>query len=342
MIRPIYDSLLKIETNYGIADRFLSVECPDEIVATSADRFLTELRAEQVTGPSSRLAKLTLRRENWQLPPDVRRCFTSVEADTSVSFYSREDSFIVALGGSSISATSSAEVHVRLADDLNIQSFLFQRVLTHGFVLALRRVGAFELHCAAVVDPQTSLASLIIGPSGAGKSTLAIQLAGRGWDFSTDDAVLLTQSEELVEAHGLRRDFAVTSETIAHTPLSRLGSNVLNRPSEFDTKYFVRPEGYFPVRHLQKCVPRFLIFSNRNGARQSRAHRLNKAEVMQRLLKMCPWICMDLPIAAAYLKTLDRLARQCLGFELEAGTDLIEDEDYAPKFLRSILYGQAA
>ena len=333
---------MKIETNYRIADRFLSVECPDELVAKSADRFLTELRAEHFTGPTTRPAKLSLQRRGFALPSDVRHCFTSFEADTSVSFYSREDSFIVTLGGSSVSATNSRAVCVRLADDLSCDSFLFQRVITHGFVSVLRRVGAFELHCAAVVDPQTSLATLIVGPSGAGKSTLAIQLAGKGWDFSTDDAVLLTQSEETIEAHGLRRHFAVTTETIAHTRLSGLESNVLTRLSEFDTKYIVRPEGVFPVRHLQKCTPQFLIFSKQNGGRQSHAHRLNKAEVMQRLLKMCPWICMDLPVASAYLKVLDRLSRQCPGFELEAGTDLIEDEDYVPEFLRSILYGQAA
>ena len=333
---------MKIETNYRIADRFLSVECPDEIVAKSADRFLTDLRAEHYSGPSLTPVRLSLQRGHRQVPFNVQPCFASVEADTTISFYSQEDSFIVTLGGSSVSATSSAVVHVTLADDLNCQSFLFQRVLTHGFVSALRRVGAFELHCAAVVDPQTSLAALIVGPSGAGKSTLAIQLAGRGWDFSTDDAVLLTQSEDAVEAHGLRRDFAVTRETITHTRLNHLGSSVLTRPSEFDSKYFVRPEGCFPVRQLQKCTPRFLIFSKRNGVRQSRAHQLNKSEMMQRLLRMCPWICMDLPIASVYLKVLDRLSRQCLGFELEAGTDLIEDEAFAPEFLRSILYGQAA
>lgn len=333
---------MKIETNYKIAERYLSVECLDEIVANSADRFLTELRAEHANRPSTRPAKLTLRRGDWQLPSDVRRCFTSVEADTSVSFYSREDSFVVTLGGSSISATNSGVVRVTLANDLNCHSFLFQRVVTHGFVSALRRVGAFELHCAAVVDPQTSLATLIVGPSGAGKSTLAIQLAGRGWDFSSDDAVLLTQSEQEVEAHGLRRHFAVTSETIAHTRLNRLGAQVLTRVSEFDTKYVVRPEGFFPGRHLQKCTPRFLIFSNRNGARRSRAQQLNRTEIMQRLIKMCPWICMDLPVTSVYLKVLERLSRQCLGFELEAGTDLIENEGYASEFLRSILYKQAA
>lgn len=274
------------------------------------------------------------------MPADLRRCFTSIEAETEVAYYSGESSYFVTLGGSAVSAHDSAEVQITLAADLNCQSFLFQRVLIHGFAAALRRVGAFELHCAAVVAPGTSHATLIIGPSGSGKSTLALQLAARGWDFSTDDVALLTQTENGVEAHGLREHFAVTTETIANSSLNRLGAEVLSKTGADDDKYSVRPESCFPVRHLQKCRPRSLVFSDRTGAQQSHARRLNKAEVMQRLLRMCPWICIDLPTAPDYLRLLDCLSRQCAGFELKAGTDLLGNEDYVSDFLGSLVDGR--
>ena len=330
---------LTIDFTYQIADRFISVDSPDKIAAQSVDRFLTELRASRVIRDDGRASKLTLRRGPSQLPANVRRCFTSVEAETEVSYYSSESSYIITLGGSAVYAHDTASVQTTLAADLDCQSLLFQRVLTHGFATALRRVGAFELHCAAVVAPGTSQATLIIGPSGSGKSTLALQLAAKGWDFSTDDVALLTQTENGVEAHGLRRHFAVTTETITNSSLDRFGAEVLTRASAAYDKYAVKPESWFPVRHIQKCRPRSLVFSDRSGAQQSHARRLNKAEVMQRLLRMCPWICMDLPTAPAYLQLLDCLSRQCAGFELRAGTDLLGNEDYVSDFLVSLVDG---
>jgi hypothetical protein len=329
---------LTINFTYQIADRFISVDSPDKPAAQSVDRFITELRAARVVRHDGPEAKLTLRRGSSPLASNVRRCFTSVEAATEVAYYSGDSAYIITLGDSTVSADDSVAVEINLAADLDCQSFLFQRVFIHGFATSLRRVGAFELHCAAVVAPGASQATLIVGSSGSGKSTLALQLAATGWDFSTDDVALLTQTENGVEAHGLRRHFAVTRETIANSSLDRFGAEVL-KTGAVDDKYPVKPESWFPARHIQKCRPRSLVFSERSGVQQSQARRLNKAEVMQRLLRMCPWICMDLPIAPAYLQLLDSLSRQCAGFELKAGTDLLGNEDYVSDFLGSLVDG---
>jgi len=330
---------LAIDFTYQIADRSISVNSPDENTAQSVDRFLTELRASRVIRHDGHSAKLILKRGCSELPSNLHRCFTSVEAGTEVSYYSGESSYVVTLGSSAVCAHDNAAVQIALADDLDSRSFLFQRIVTHGFAMAMRRVGAFELHCAAVVDPETSHATLIIGPSGSGKSTLALQLAARGWDFSTDDVALLTQTENGVEAHGLREHFAVTTETVSNSSLDRFGAGVLSKTGADDDKYAVKPESWFPVRHIPKCRPRSLVFSDRSGARQSHARRLNKAEVMERLLRMCPWICMDLPTAPGYLRLLDCLARQCAGFELKAGTDLLGNEDYVSDFFGALVDG---
>ena len=330
-----------IETTYQIADRLISVACPDEIAGHSADSFLTELRASRVTRGSGSAAQLIMKRGRFQLPSNMRRCFTSVEAETEVVYYSGESSYVVTLGSSTVFAGDTTTVEITLAPDLDCSSLLFQRVLIHGLAAALRRAGAFELHCAALVDPRTSDATLLIGPSGSGKSTLAIQLAAKGWDFSTDDVALLTQTESGVEAHGLREHFAVTTETIANSSLRPFGADVLAGTANADGKYSVRPESWFAVRQIQKCSPRFLVFTERTGGRQSQVHRLNKAAVTQQLLRMCPWICMDIPTAPRYLRLLDCLARQCKSFALNAGTDLLGNEDYASHLLRS-LDGMAA
>jgi hypothetical protein len=61
---------------------------------------------------------------------------------------------------------------------------------------------------------------------------------------------------------------------------------------------------------------------------------LNRADTMARLLRMCPWACYDKPTAAAHLEVLAHLARQAEGYELLAGSDLLNSER-ASEFLLS-------
>ena len=51
---------------------------------------------------------------------------------------------------------------------------------------------------------------LIIGPSGSGKSTLALQLAQAGWSYLSDDELLLSLVDGVVEARGFRSFFAMS------------------------------------------------------------------------------------------------------------------------------------
>jgi hypothetical protein len=48
---------------------------------------------------------------------------------------------------------------------------------------------------------------------------------------------------------------------------------------------------------------------------------------------------MDLHTAPGYLQLLDCLSRQCAGFALEAGTDLLGNENYVSDFLGSLVDG---
>ncbi|HET7286051.1 MAG TPA: hypothetical protein VFI71_01230, partial [Pyrinomonadaceae bacterium] len=75
-------------------------------------------------------------------------------------------------------------------------------VTSFAVCAALRRFGMFDMHSAGVVEPRSEKGVLIVGPSGSGKSTLALQLALAGWAYLSDDELLLSLTDGLVEARG--------------------------------------------------------------------------------------------------------------------------------------------
>src|SRR5215213_5510199 len=85
------------------------------------------------------------------------------------------------------------------------------RAASFAVCAALRRFGLFDLHSAGVVESESGKAVLIVGPSGSGKSTLALQLVTSGWSYLSDDELLLSLVDGVVEARGFRSFFALST-----------------------------------------------------------------------------------------------------------------------------------
>jgi len=325
---------------YEIAGRLLLIKAPSATISAATDRVMSMLRLSRKGADATVLpdAVLTLSAAKFYFPSKVE---ISAVTDEAV-YYQNEDSYFVRLGASVISAGISNMVQASLAEDLDCQSLLFGRVLSHGLATALRRAGAFELHCAAVIEPETNTSVLIVGPSGSGKSTLALHLAACGWSFSTDDVALLTATNELVEAHGLREFFAITSDTILHSGLSELGPLLDGQTNDSSLKVRLHPEDIFFSKMIEKCVPDVLVFPQQTGQSRSRVQPLKQSDVMKRLLRLCPGAAVDRPVAAQFLRVLELLTRQCKAFDLLAGTDLLGDPEYTSAFLASVVHQEQA
>ncbi|HLN99601.1 MAG TPA: hypothetical protein VK208_14165 [Pyrinomonadaceae bacterium] len=323
---------------YQIAERLLLVDAPSKALAIATDRVLSTLRISHTDSDLAKLPAATLRlaSRKFELPDDIEICAVTEEA----TYYQNENQYLVRLGDSVVSAGDSTAVNIWLSDGLDPESLLFGRIFSHGLATALRRAGAYELHCAVVVSPETHAAALIIGPSGSGKTTLALQLAASGWNFSTDDVALLTTNGDSVEVHGLRRFFAVAPETILHIGLPQLGFP--ESAANNDLKIRLHPQNLFSSTQVDKCLATTLIFASRTGTPNSKVVQLSQADMMRRLLKMCPWASIDRPVANSFLQVLSLLTRQCRGFDLLAGTDLIGDAHYTAAFVSSIVSTQAA
>jgi hypothetical protein len=200
---------------------------------------------------------------------------------------------------------------------------LLARITSFAVCAALRRFGMFELHSAGVVHPASQKGVLIIGPSGSGKSTLALQLALAGWPYLSDDELLLSVVDDVVEARGFRSFFAVTGATA-----DVIG---IRRDSE-QLKMCFEPNAVFGSAHRTSAVPGVLFFIRLSGEEKTELVKLSQAETMTRLIRACPWATYDAAIASANLEVLSKLARQTSAFDLRAGRDLLE-----PNFASELL-----
>jgi hypothetical protein len=207
------------------------------------------------------------------------------------------------------------------------------RLIFNSAMVAMRRCGLYELHAAGVVSPRGT-GVLIIGPSGSGKSNLTAQLASAGWQYLSDDSLLLFGRDDVVQANALRRMFALTHDSFSATQVAKCDSIEISVAPFDPLKKRFEPAPVFPGQFAQSCTPRQILFSQIEDASTSRMRLLNKAETMARLVRMCPWSCYDKATAEAHLEILGDLARQADGFELFAGADLL-DSDRASQFLLS-------
>ena len=186
------------------------------------------------------------------------------------------------------------------------------RVTSFAVCAALRRFGMFDIHSAGVVVPNSETGALLIGPSGSGKSALTSQLATAGWGYLSDDELLLSVVGDEVEARGFRGFFALSSAT----------ANANEPTPAFKTCF--EPSTVFTSPPVPRVVPRFLFFAKITRAENTELRELTQTEIMAHLIRACPWATYDTAIAGANLDLLAQLARQSKGFELMAGTDLLE------------------
>jgi hypothetical protein len=122
-----------------------------------------------------------------------------------------------------------------------------------------------------------------------------------------------------LEIYGLRKSFALTAHTISALQLSHL---ITASPIP-GVKERVSPRDLFPVNQVEKGRPGAIVFPILSHETVSTIRRLNGAEAMARLLRLCPWAGYDKPTAAKHLSLLAELAREYAAFELLAGTDLL-------------------
>jgi hypothetical protein len=307
---------------YSIAGRVLSIDSFDdwssEAVSKLVDGWLVR-PLENVHGH----ADATLLISSGARLPEIPSNLPKFDISDEGTCYTDQKTFYIQFEGSLIRIDSSTEVRlwIHRPDDLDITTL--SRVLSQAFSAALRRCGLFEFHSAAVVPPDETGAVLIAGPSGSGKSTLTAKLAALGWSYLSDDTLLLRNDAAGVEAVALRQFFALTPTTIASLPTMEMTSFSGRRKDR------LTPQSFFSGQQIESARPAVIIFTTVTGEPATVVEKLSPSETMSRLLKLCPWACYDVTSAGNHLAVLGRLARETSGFDILAGTDVLQDPQLA-------------
>ena len=214
------------------------------------------------------------------------------------------------------------EAHARVAEAFFAKPARVQaNFWCFGLLKLLRPLGFYSLHCAGLTTPDGQ-GLLVVGPSGSGKSTLAISLIKAGWRYLSDDAVLLRERAQRVEAIACRKSFYIDARS------SSRYSEFSLEPEEPDancgTRRRIAIEEAYSGGYTTRCVPRTIVFPTISAKPHSKLTPIGRLKALQLLLTQSAPQLFDRPTMPAHLELLQNLLNQADAFELEAGADLYD------------------
>lgn len=319
-----------VKTFYSIAGRHLLIEAQDDWCARAASSVFDGWFLKPYPANGSEFPAATLRLKFATLSPSIPHGLPAFPLPGGGVCYTDGQTFHFDFDGSLVVSGpgTAPNVDIWITKRYELSSPQLGQIISQALGAALRRCDLYELHSAAVVPPGYDKAVLIAGPSGSGKTTLATQLVAYGWNYISDDKLLLQSDKQGPEVYAVRTCFALRAHTISALQLSHL----IPAPASPSIKGRVSPQDLFPARQIERARPGWIVFPVLTQKVRSDMRRLTVSETMTELLRLCPWAAYDKPIAAKHLAVLANLARECVGFQLQAGTDLLEDRRLVADF----------
>ena len=321
---------------YAIAVRRLSVEADAVWAGRFAQHYLSSLYLSPCAGADGSPADLRLIISTAAAPPPLPAGLQQFDVPGGVCHADGHRYFLDVCGSRvAVAAPESRLVSVWFGTDASTASGerALITVMVYALHAALRRLGLYDLHAAAAVEPESGAGFVFPGTSGSGKTSLSIRLAAAGWRYLSDDMLAVSECVEGVEMFPLRQPFQTDAAALAGCELPRLEEALGVRIQNDPDKRKLNPRILFPGRFVPRALPRVLCFPSVAGEGRSRVEPLGQAEAMTRLIRMCPWARYDAAAAPAHLRLLARLARQCKTYALDAGRDIFDDPASAARLL---------
>lgn len=206
-------------------------------------------------------------------------------------------------------------------------------VILYAMQAALRRAGLYQFHAGCVLPGDDRSAILLVGDSGSGKSTLTATLVRAGWNFVTDDNLMLSDSAAGIEAWALRRYFTFDEATLVACNLLSFKESIGGRVPGKTEKFRFYAREAFPGKFVANCLPGVILFPTLSHELQSRIEPLKQGDALARLIRQCPWATCDAAAAPLHLQALSKLARQTRSYTLFAGRDVFESPASIPDLI---------
>jgi hypothetical protein len=210
-------------------------------------------------------------------------------------------------------------------------------VVLESIVLLLRDRGLYGMHAATLAREGRGV--LIPAVADSGKSTLAFRLVQSGWDYLSDDTVLLRRRPAHVEVLGLRSHFGLDADMEEVFPEIGRGREASLLKEE---KWAVNIEAIFPGRRGARCVPHALLFPTIVDADLSALHPVGAGEALRVLVEQSALSRVDIPGAREHFEALAWIAREVPAYRLRSGRDLLRDPGRASSLLTPLLSGMEA
>src|SRR5687768_5704696 len=307
------------QLNFELAGHVFLIDCLDEWSASAVSRLVNSWLVDPVSSFHS-APEYIIRVRSAVSPPPIPVGLEQFEISDGGICHSDGQIIYVALDHSLIVVDpATCEVNVWIDSYYELSSRILSQILYQALGFSWRRCRLFLLHSAGVVMPGQEKTLLIAGESGSGKSTLTLQLAAAGWNFLSDDSIFLIKRPRGIETRGLRKSFALTSQTMAAVPFETGPVSV----TTVTWKRRISPDHLFPHGQVKSAFGGSIIFPAVTQDPESQILPLEPSETMHRLMRLSPWACYDTPTAAANLKVFEALVRDVPAYDLFAGKDLL-------------------
>jgi hypothetical protein len=255
--------------------------------------------------------------ESWAAP-----CGEEVYSSASLRVLRTDKGFLLRCGASHLELDLAGSYGLGVLDE----GFWWQPVYDQRefFLLALmmllRPHGGYGLHANALVTEEEGF--LLVGKPGSGKTTLALSLIRQGWRYLSDDAVVLRQAEEGVEALAFRRGFSCTPET-----LGRLGLDEPRLEALYSApgKRVMDLEALFPEGFALSCRPGTVLFPRIANQAKSELTPMKQSDALIALMRESAGIMTDIASSREQLEVLKRLVEQSRCYRLELGSDVYDE-----------------
>ena len=203
-----------------------------------------------------------------------------------------------------------------------------------SFLMLLRPHGLFGLHANGVV--KENVGCLIVGNSGQGKTTLTLGLIQAGWRYLSDDALMLRNTLDYVEALAFRRGFSCTRDTANFFPELKGATDALFSAND---KKLVDIEALYPDGFTNYCQPRMLVFPRIIGAAHTQLIPMDETQAITALIQQSPGIMVERMTVKQQLATLNQLVQQSCSYQILMGADVYQTPEAVSDLLWSAQKG---
>jgi hypothetical protein len=182
--------------------------------------------------------------------------------------------------------------------------------------------GWVSLHAAVLV--RNGRGVMLLAESDAGKSTTAFQLVRQGWQFVSDDSVLLRETNRGIEVRSMRPHFCLDAGSERYFP--ELGGRDWPEMVRDEVKWRVDAEVLYPGRFVSSCRPATIVLPSMTGAVHSTLAPTSSRSVVPALLQQSGFrLAVGSERAERHFRLIGRLLQQCTTYRFEAGQDVLED-----------------